>query len=368
MSKPLETILIVDDQEENLRVVGSMLAMMSYRTIAASNAAQAHSLLAAHGPDLILLDMLMPGTDGLTLCRQIKADARWTDLPVIFLSAADDKNLIVQALEAGGVDYVTKPFNMAELVSRVRTQLSLKHARDALRVLAEDKDEILGILAHDLKNHLAGMKISADLLQSRVTDLPPRCVPLVENICHSSNRMLAFINEFLANQSAERMPVKGSVVELGALVASLTRIHQSAAGAKGIALVTDVPERAVMVQGDDQALRQVLDNIISNAIKFTPPGGKVEVRVMPALAGMAKCAVRDSGPGFTAEDREKMFRRYGRLSARPTGDEPSTGLGLSIVKRLLDVMGGTVIVTDDGRPGAEFVISMPVAAEASKAA
>ena len=107
----------------------------------------------------------MPGMDGCEVCRQLKENPDWKDIPVIFLSAADDKDLIVRALDSGGVDYITKPFNQAELISRVRTQLALKTARDRLKQLAEDKDELLGILAHDLKNYLGGINMSAELLQ-----------------------------------------------------------------------------------------------------------------------------------------------------------------------------------------------------------
>lgn len=358
---PVQTILIVDDQEENLRLVGTVLSMMNYDIILASSAEQAYKRLASRLPDLILLDVLMPDVDGLTTCRQIKAESKWADIPVIFLSAADDKNLIVQALEAGGVDYVTKPFNMAELVSRVRTQLSLKQARDQLRTLAEDKDEILGILAHDLKNTLAGMKLSAGLLQGRAADLPPRCMALVDNIANSTERMLSFVKEFLANQHAERLQLKKQTLNLGDFVTLLTANHQAAAQAKRITLVSQIPGVAVQVEGDREAMTQVLENLVSNALKFTPQGGSVEVIVEPPVTGMAKCIVRDNGPGFTEQDRGKMFRRYGRLSARPTGDEPSTGLGLSIVKRLLDAMGGTIALAEGTGSGAEFIVSLPIA-------
>ncbi len=361
-----ETILIVDDQEENLRLVGTVLSAMMYNIMLASSSEQAFKRLTSRAPDLILLDVLMPDTDGLMMCRQIKADARWADIPVIFLSAADDKNLIVQALEAGGVDYVTKPFNRAELVSRVRTQLSLKQARDQLRTLAEDKDEILGILAHDLKNTLAGMKLSAGLLQGRASELPPRCTALVENIANSTERMLSFVKEFLANQHAERLKLKKQALNLGDFVTLLTANHQTAAQAKKITLVSQIPGTAVMVEGDREAISQVLENLVSNALKFTPPGGKVDVIVEAPVAGKARCLVRDSGPGFSEEDRGKMFRRYGRLSARPTGDEPSTGLGLSIVKRLLDSMGGSISLAEkdgSGPGGAEFIVTLPTVAQ-----
>lgn len=360
-SVPTETILIVDDQEENLRGVGNVLSMMRYDIMLASSAEEAFQQLFKRTPDLILLDVMMPEVDGLAVCRRIKANIQWADIPVIFLSADDDKNIVVQALETGGVDYVTKPFNRAELVSRVRTQLALKQARDRLHALAEDKDEILGILAHDLKNSLAGMKLSAGLLQSRSAELPTRCVPLVENIMSATERMLAFMQEFLANQRAEQLQIKHVTINLCDVAAHVVSTHQPAAHAKTITLTLHTPKTAVLVTADPEGVMQALENLVSNAIKFSSAGGEVTVTVERPLAGMAKCHVSDTGPGFTEDDRTKLFRRYGRLSAQPTGDEPSTGLGLSIVKRLVDAMGGSITLAESTGKGAEFVLALPVA-------
>ncbi len=357
-------MLIVDDQEENLRVVATVLSAIGYDIMAAASASQAFKRLASRKPDLILLDVLMPDMDGLEMCRKIQEDPDCQDIPIIFLSAADDKNLIVQALEAGGVDYVTKPFNKAELVSRVRTQLSLKEARDQLRALAEDKDEILGILAHDLKNHLAGINLSAELLLDATATLPDqRCANLAQNIAHSSERMAAFVKEFLANQAAERWQVTLHPVNLADLAESMVAAHKTAAALKNIRLQTRFPARSVVVIADGEGLRQVLDNLVSNALKFTPPGGEVSLDIAVEPTGQALCQVSDSGPGFSEGDREKMFQRYGRLSARPTAGEPSTGLGLSIVKRLVDAMRGRISLAEQAqdKPGATFVISLPLA-------
>lgn len=357
---PRQTILVVDDQEENRLIISKVLSMMFYDVVSADGGEQALKRLAERTPDLILLDVIMPDMDGITACRHIKAEARWTDTPVIFLSAADDKNLIVEALEVGGVDFVTKPFNKAELVTRVRTQLALKQARDQLRGLAEDKDEILGILAHDLKNTLSGMTLSAELLRTRISDLPARCVPLVENIVNATARMLAFMHEFLANQHAEQLQIKTETVNLVELARRIGASLQPVASAKDITLTTCIPKAPVSVKADPEALTQVFENLLSNAIKFTPQGGKVDFNVGRPKAGMAKCVVKDTGPGFTLEDRKRMFRRYGRLSARPTGNEPSTGLGLSIVKRLVDAMGGSITLADNTGIGSEFIVALRV--------
>jgi len=364
---PKEVVLIIDDQEENIRVVGTVLTLFDYDIVAATSGEQALKRLEARLPDLILLDMMMPEMDGLAVCRRLKENPKWAEIPVIFLSAADDKNLIVQALEAGGVDYVTKPFNQAELLSRVRTHLSLKEARDGLRRLGEDKDEIMGILAHDLKNGLAGIRLSAGLMTDRREELPAPCVTLAENIEGTSDRLLDHITEFLANLRSEQLRIHCSRCDLGSVVAEAVAMSVPAAASKQIELVFESAASMVAVTADTDALVQVIDNLVSNAVKFTPRGGRVVVSMPPPHLGMAQCRVDDSGPGFSPDDREKLFRRYQRLSARPTANEPSTGLGLSIAFRLVEQMKGELKLDEAASTlgGAAFILRMPLAVAAS---
>lgn len=355
---PTETILIVDDQEANLRVLAPLLTALGYDVIPATSGEQALERLRAKVPDLVLLDVLMPGTDGLEVCRQMRADPRLAELPVIFVSAADDTNMVVSALEAGGVDYVTKPFQKAELVSRVRTHLALKQARDQARQLAEDKDELLGILAHDLKNHIAGINLQAELLAEDAVNMPAIRKP-VDGILAASSRLLSFVREFLSNQHAERLPLKPQPMDIRGPVRDAVERHRPAAAAKNITLsVAEMPEE-LRVHADFEALAQVLDNLLSNAIKFSPPGKAVTVAAQAGPVEFTTVSVADQGPGFTEEDRERMFRRYGRLSARPTGGEVSTGLGLSIIQRLMNGMHGRVTVESAPGAGAEFRIMLP---------
>lgn len=352
------TVLVVDDQEENIKVVGSVLSLMGYEIMPALSGEQAFKRLAARQPDLILLDVMMPGTDGLTVCRELKNESRWANIPVIFLSAADDKNLVVQALESGGVDYVTKPFNKAELVSRVRTHLALKQARDAMQQLAEDRNELLGILTHDLKNHLTGIQLSAGLLRDRGAALGERERKLTENIHHAADRSVSFLKTFLENHSAGHLEVRREPIDLHIFIRAAVERHRNAAVAKNIAVELDLPESPITVLADGEALARVLDNLVTNAIKFTPEGGRVAVHASEELLGTAAIAIDDSGPGFTAEDRERMFRRYGRLSARPTGGESSTGLGLFIVKQLVTAMKGDVVIEGGALGGARVKVSL----------
>jgi two-component system, sensor histidine kinase and response regulator len=353
-------VMVVDDQPANIQVVGSVLGKLGYEIIPALDGATALKRLAIHLPDLILLDLLMPGMDGCEVCRRLRENPDWEDLPVIFVSAADDKDLVVRALEAGGVDYITKPFNQAELVLRVKTQLDLKAARDRLQQLAEDKDELLGILAHDLKNHLGGMQLSSQLLHKRIERLgDERAAHLSENILRSGDHLLTFLKEFLANAAAEQgVVLKPTTLSLSDAAAQAIQRYSEAARCKRLVLDTKLPNEGTDVLADPSALDQVLDNLLSNALKFTPPGGHILVSVHAGPA-QVECRIQDDGPGFTPEDRTRMFRRYARLSARPTGGEPSSGLGLSIVSKLVQAMRGELACVSIPGQGATLILRLP---------
>jgi two-component system sensor histidine kinase/response regulator len=356
-------ILIVDDQPANLRVLGSMLGQLGYEIVAASDGPTALKRLALRPPDLVLLDLLMPGMDGFEVCRRIREKPEFTDLPVIFLSAADEKSLIVRALDCGGVDFVTKPFNQAELMRRVQTHLALKQARDRLQQLARDKDELIGILAHDLKNALGSVLMNSQLLQRR-TEGDTRLHQLSAQIVDSTDRTLTFVRQFLANSAADHsLRIERHRVAVRSLVEDVLDQHQAAAARKQQRLELTAPSELpnpLVVFTDAGALRQVLENLISNAVKFSPPQRPIEV-TLSAEQECVRIEIRDQGPGFTAEDLAQMFRRYQRLSARPTGGEPSTGLGLSIAQKLMGLLGGNLDCVSTPGAGATFRVRLPFA-------
>jgi two-component system, sensor histidine kinase and response regulator len=359
-TSPPTRILVVDDQPANIQLAGSVLGKLGYEIIPALDGPTALKRLAKHLPDLILLDLLMPEMDGCEVCRRLREKPDWQDLPVIFLSAANDKDLVVQALKAGGVDYITKPFNQAELVMRVKMQLDLKSARDRLKQLAEDKDELLGMLAHDLKNHLGGMQMSSQLLHKRIERLSDkRAAQLSENVLRSGGQLLTFVKEFLANAAADHgMVLQPTTLNLSSAAANALQRYSEAARRKQLVLDTKLPSEDTAVLADASALEQVLDNLLSNALKFTPSGGHILVSVHPGL-GHVECRIKDDGPGFTDEDRVRMFRRYARLSARPTDGEPSTGLGLSIVLKLVQAMHGELACESIPGQGASLIVRLP---------
>jgi two-component system sensor histidine kinase/response regulator len=358
------TILVVDDQERNIQLVGTLLQLFNYEIIPATSGEQALKRVSLRTPDLILLDVLMPGMGGIEACRRIKEVPGCEDVPIIFLSAADDKNLVVEGLESGGVDYVAKPFNKAELLSRVNTQIALKDTRDQLKMLAADKDELLGMLAHDLKNHLSGMQLSAQLLRDRSSSvLDEKSRQLVDNMADSTGKLLSFVKELLANASVEHAvmtaPERINLVDQAAMA---IRRYEEAAAQKQTRIYFHEPGREVPVSADPEGVGRILDNVLSNAIKFAPRGSAVNVTVsMSADDSTGAVEVTDEGPGIAEKDRAKLFRRYARLSAQPTGGEPSSGLGLSIAKRLAEMMRGDLACDPSGAGGATFRLRLTAA-------
>jgi two-component system sensor histidine kinase/response regulator len=234
------------------------------------------------------------------------------------------------------------------------------HEVRRLKKLAADNEESLGMLIHDLKNHLVGLNMSASLLcdgNGSPDDHYRRL--MLENISRSSSQMLSFVNQFLANA-----PNKGALdiqlepVCLSEAAARSVQQFQEAARRKDLVVHALLPGEGAMVQADPSALSRVLDNLVSNAVKFSPPGKQISVVVRPA-ASYVECQVQDQGNGFTRDDKDRMFRLYEKLSSRPTGGESSAGLGLRIVKKLVEAMRGEVACESTAGSGARFTVRLP---------
>ncbi len=349
---------MVDDHEENLRVLAGILAPQGYDLIPASCAQQVFERIESRIPDLILLDVVLPDVNGVEICRILKKRKDCCDVPVIFLSAADDKSLVVEALESGGVDYIAKPFNQSELLTRVRTHLALKKTRDALALLAADKDQLLRVMAHDFKNQISGVLMSAKLLLEReeCKSLPERSLKLIRNVGESSERMMGFMKSFLANQGTRQQSLELRLIDIEELISTAIREVEPSALMKKTTIVREKDSDGWRALADGNAARQILENLLENAVKFCPKGSLVKISSRITEEDRLEITVADNGPGFTEADRERMFQRYSRLSARPSGGEPSTGLGLYIVKSLAEEMGGSIRLMESAK-GATFLLT-----------
>jgi two-component system sensor histidine kinase/response regulator len=318
--------------------------------------------MAARLPDLVLLDVVMPEMDGFEVCRRLREHPDTATLPVIFVSAANDSETIVRGLEAGGMDYITKPFNKAELLARVRTHVDLQRARETTARYLREKEQLISVVAHDLKNPLGAIRLSAQTLDGMTPEKAAQRPELIRHIVATCDQMLTFVDRFLSSgaREMERERIAPSPMEVAEIIEMLTS-WQAQAKRKGSHISFDLPPEPLHVLGDPVVVRQVLDNLMSNALKFSPGGSEIAVRVFVEGNALAM-TIEDEGPGFTEADLAHLFEDYRRLSAKPTGDESSTGLGLAIAKRAADRMGSTLTLQNrQGRTGSVARFELPLA-------
>jgi signal transduction histidine kinase len=358
-------VLVVDDLPRNVQLVGSILTRKGYEVLFATSGEMALERLEARLPDLVLLDLMMPGMDGLEVCRRIKKDPRTLHLPIIFLTAANESELAARALSEGAVDFINKPFNTGELLARVRTHVDLKRTRDELERIIAQKNELMSAVAHDLKNPISSVRFSAYMLRDEGLKAPDPRAELVDTIMESCDGLLKFIQERLERDAAEAglSQLQLEPVDLAEAVGQILRMNLATAHAKDQRLecVSDLAALPA-VRADFHAFGQVLGNLVSNAIKFSPSGKAVRIEAgFDEDPGRLRVSVHDEGPGLTPEDVSNLFKPYQRLSARPTGGESSTGLGLSIARDMINAMGGTIDCDSEPGRGASFWITLPVA-------
>ncbi len=245
-----------------------------------------------------------------------------------------------------------------ELTNALRKVESLN---DHLLQLNDEKNTLLGILAHDLRNPLTGITTSVSMSKSYFDRLDQdEILDNIEYIGKLANRMNTIISNLLDVNKIEagHWELDLQVIDLVHVASVVATEHIALAHAKDISVIIKTDDISGKILADDTALRNVLDNLISNAIKFSAPGTEVVVQVYERLDKVG-CSVIDQGPGFTAEDKSRMFNKFARLSAKPTAGEHSTGLGLSIVKKLVELMKGNVTCSSEVGKGANLMIEFP---------
>jgi two-component system sensor histidine kinase/response regulator len=354
-------ILIVDDAAENLRVLHDLLKAEGYAVLTAMRGEIALSAAAGpQPPDMVLLDVRMPGMDGFEVCRRLKADPATRDAPVMFLSAGGDMADKVEGFRVGGVDYVTKPFQVEEVLARVATHLAVARQRREIAALSALKDQLIRTISHDLKNPLTIVLGCAEYLLSSSTIADEDRRRLLGDVHRRGQEMLRLVTDLLdLSRIEEGMPLNLRSLDLGALAES--QVAGAGAGSTGIALGYERPPTPVVVTADEERMQQVLANLVSNALKYTPPGGTVIVSVGHEN-GRGVLRVRDTGFGIPGDALARVFEPFYRVDRPDHRQAEGTGLGLSIVKALVEQHRGEVRVASEPDQGTTFEVLLPLAA------
>lgn len=370
------TILVVDDDPSNRKLLRACLES-SYDVLEVDGASPALEMLARRAVDLVLVDVMMPGMDGLTLCRRIKAEQTHY-LPVIILTALgrqDDRNA---GLQAGADDFVSKPFDRHELLLRVRTFIRLREQeqrivrqieelRDQEQVIlrqvaelqARDalKDDLVSLLVHDLRNPLSGIAGFLDLLIEDSSDHETRSEAKLA--LEASGRMREILDDLLAVRLLEhgRLALSREVVPADLLLREAIASLSGAARARHVEIAEHSQGRA-MLYADPKLVRRAIENLLSNALKYSPDGGLVRAAVRRS-GSEVEIEIADRGCGVPPDFKHRVFQKFASVEAERGQARRGIGLGLYLVNLVATAHGGSTKVRDRKHGGAAFGLYLP---------
>jgi signal transduction histidine kinase len=366
-------ILVVDDTPENLKLITEILAGRGYRVRAASSGRLALKTVAVELPDLILLDVKMPDMDGYEVCRRLKSEERSRMIPVIFISALTDTEDKIQGFKAGGVDYITKPFQAEEVHARVSIHLQLHFYRDALeeknrqlegsyrrlQELENLRDQLTHMIVHDMRNLLTGISSSLQVLRDNDDGASDeKYASYLHAALLSVNNLTTMTSNLLDISKMEAREMKLNLTEcdptglVGEAVEKIGAIRDS----RDIRF--HAPQHIEPVVADRDILLRVIINLLDNAIKFTADDGLISVGVEPKGEGVL-FSIRDNGPGIPARYHEKIFEKFGQVEIRQSARQYSTGLGLAFCKLAVEAHQGKIWVESEAGVGSAFFFEIP---------
>jgi len=432
LSPPAETekkstparVLVVDDLPEIRDLLQVYLEDEGYDVLTAKDGQEALTAVAAHPPDLILLDVMMPGTDGYEVCRRLKSDEKTAFIPIVMLTALQELEHRLQGIEVGADEYLTKPFRRMELLTRVRSLLRVKALHDQvaaynrlleqkvaertaaleralndLREMDRLKSEFLSNISHELRTPLTPvMGYLPALLREEFGALTPEQRRVLAHVSESVDRLHRLIDDLLTFMHWEsgEAALRVQPVAVAAVVEVAAAKVSAMAQEKGVQVMRTVPADLPQVQVDVTAIGRALGHLLDNAVKFTPKGGQVtitarlvrgqfgnqatgqsgdlqesegaqlpgrQVARLPEASGEAEwveVAVQDTGVGISPEAIPKIFDRFYQVDSSTTRQHGGTGLGLAIVKFILDAHGAHITVESLPGTGTMFSIRLPV--------
>ncbi|MEN8119942.1 MAG: hybrid sensor histidine kinase/response regulator [Bacteroidota bacterium] len=373
IKNPHTLILIVDDEPKNLQVLGTILMEQKYKVVGAKSGKNALNAIKRTVPDLILLDVMMPEMDGYETCTCIKENENLKDVPVIFLTAKVEPEDIVKGFDVGGVDYITKPFNHAELLARISTHLALKRSNDALknteqelRIANTAKDKFFSIIAHDLKSPFNALFGFSELLYENFdeydTEEQKEFISHVHQGLKNTYKLLEDLLLWSRAQSGT-IDFNPEKLNLFMLILETMGLLGQAASEKSIDLKNEIAEN-VIVEADKNMLATILRNLISNAIKFTPKNGAITINarlmIIEKAQSYAEISIKDNGVGIAKEKLSQLFEISKNVSTKGTENEDGTGLGLMLCKELIEKHTGKIWVKSEVGIGSEFIFSLPL--------
>ena len=369
----MQTILVIDDDPRSLAVIASFLEAHGCRVVVSRDGKSGIERAGYVKPDLILLDIMMPGIDGFETCRQLKKDTKTAAIPVIFLTGRHDEKDIVTAFLVGGVDYITKPFKLEEVWSRVSNHLKIQQMQAQLQMQNEKlleldrmKSMFIASMSHELRTPLNSiMGFTGVILERMSGEINDKQEDQLNRVYRASEHLLSMVIDILDISEIEsgNTSVDAHNFFLHELIAKAIENIQTDLKTKGLMLTVNVPEDLAM-HTDEKRLLQCIINLLSNALKFSESGTiSVTASKEEEKENIVAIAVSDTGRGIAKEDITRLFRPFERIGSQLSGKGKGggTGLGLYLTSKLLeDVLQGSIVVESQLAKGTTFSLRVPM--------
>jgi two-component system sensor histidine kinase/response regulator len=360
------SILMVDDNPVNLKVLTSMLRQSGWRPRPVTSGRLGLQAAQSDPPDLVLLDVNMPDMSGYELCARMKADPRLAEIPVIFVSALDDTPDKVRGFQVGGVDYITKPFQIDEVRARVSTHLELRRQRrelegglEQLRESERLRDNLVHMIVHDLRSPLSAISIYLEMFAEEARQKLGRQTQLdIASATHAARTMVRLINGILdvSKMESERMTLDLRECDLVHVIGRSLGDFESLVGERQIAF--EHPSPPAWVVADEEIVVRIVQNLLANALRLTPAGGSIRVGI-EVEAAHTRVFVADTGPGIPASLHAKVFEKFATLDTATLPHRQTTGLGLTFCRMAVEAHGGRIGVESQPGQGSTFWFTLP---------
>lgn len=353
-------LLIVEDDEPSRRLLRDIFEQQGYCISEAVDGEAALDAVDQSPPDVILLDIMIPRLDGLEVCRRLKASPRTAQTPILLVTALHEREDRLRGISCGANDFISKPIDTDEVLLRVRNALRMKRAFDQRDHLLRLREDLSDMIVHDIRNPLVAIMLVAKKLASQKPSDQVR--ESANNILGQVDLIERFIEDLLDVSQMEQDSIKLSLTDLDLteLIPVVLENHRHQAEQKLIALAFHPPATPCPVRVDKRLLSRLLDNLLANAIKFSPESGCVSVSVLAASADLPVCriVVEDDGPGVPLHFRETIFDKYSVVEAEGSPVR-QTGLGLTFCKLAAQAHGGRISVVSRQPHGSAFVVELP---------
>ena len=374
--KPKEfTILIVDDAEPNLVLLSFVLKEEGFNVLKARNGEEAIQKVQSHEPDLVLLDILMPGMSGYEVSKELK-NSEHSAIPIIFLSALNETESKVDAFESGGVDFINKPFKKEEVIARIKTHLFIrkleKQKEGRLRLLRDreielsklnkKKDELIRMVSHDIKNPLTGIiGMTQILIEDEDIEADER-KEILDLVYQSAEKLFDLVKQTLDKESNDVLAQDLDIHETDIIefCKKFAKKFENKASLKGIELDVKSDIDELLVPFDNDKLSTVLEILITNAIRFTLEGGFIEISIEKSNDKCCLLKVIDTGIGISSEILDNFIIQTENQADKESTFDSGLDLGLDIVQRNIKSHNGNIWVSSEEESGTAFYIELPL--------